>query len=149
MSEERQKIIATPVQNISSLAERLKGVGDSEVSEVFSLLLASAVSLESSDIHLESLEHNVKIRLRIDGILQDVGIISLKLYESLLSRIKLTSGIKLNVSDRPQDGRFSFELGGKEGLIEIRSSTLPSEYGESVVLRILNPKSLLTLKDLG
>lgn len=136
------------IQNISGLSERLKNTEDTEVSETFSLLLTSALFLEASDIHLESLEQSVKARLRIDGILQDVGTISLKLYESLLSRIKLVSGIKLNVADRPQDGRFSFDMGGKE-IIEARVSTLPSEYGESVVMRILNPKSLLTLKDLG
>ena len=91
------------IQNIPDLSERLKSAQETQVSEMLSLLLTSALSLEASDIHLESLEQNVKMRLRIDGILQDVGIISLKLYESLLSRIKLVSGIKLNVSDRPQD----------------------------------------------
>ena len=162
MSEARQKItgevqissalvedVAASVQNIPQLAKRLQSAGETQVSEAFSLLLACALSFAASDVHLESLEQDVKIRLRIDGILQDVGTIPLKLYEQLLSRIKLLSGIKLNVSDRPQDGRFSLELEGGESLVEIRSSTLPSEYGESVVLRILNPKSLLTLKDLG
>lgn len=141
--------VAKSCQNISDLAKRLQGIKDNEVSEVLSLLLACSLSFEASDIHLESLEQGVKIRLRIDGILQDVGTMSLQLYEPLLSRIKLLSGIKLNVADRPQDGRFSLEVEGGKSLVEIRSSTLPSEYGESVVMRILNPKSLLTLKDLG
>ena len=136
------------VQNIGDLSRRLASTEETQVSETFSLFLTSALSLEASDIHLEALEENVKARLRIDGILQDVGAIPLKLYESLLSRIKLVSSIKLNVADRPQDGRFSFDIAGKE-VIEVRVSTLPSEYGESVVMRILNPKSLLALKDLG
>ncbi|MBI2123677.1 MAG: type II/IV secretion system protein [Candidatus Wildermuthbacteria bacterium] len=136
------------IQNIKDLSERLKNTEETQVTETFSLFLASALALQVSDIHLESLEENVKARFRVDGILQDIGTIPLKLYESLLSRIKLVSGIKLNVADRPQDGRFSFDMGGTE-VIEVRVSTLPSEYGESVVMRVLNPKSLLTLKDLG
>lgn len=161
MSETREKItgevhisaelsqdVEKSIQNIRDLSERLKHAEDTQVSETLSLLLASALALEASDIHLESLEENVKVRLRIDGILQDLGTMSAKLYESLLSRIKLVSSIKLNVADRPQDGRFSFDSGNKE-IIEVRVSTLPSEYGESVVMRILNPKSLFTLQDLG
>src|SRR3989338_9049135 len=140
--------VAASIQNISDLSSRLGHAQETQVSETFSLLLAGALSLQASDIHLEPLEQNVKVRLRIDGILQDLGTMSLKLHESLLSRIKLVSGIKLNVADRPQDGRFSFDIPGAE-VIEMRVSTLPSEYGESVVMRILNPKSLLTLQDLG
>ena len=140
--------VAASIQNISDLSSRLGHAQETQVSETFSLLLAGALSLQASDIHLEPLEQNVKVRLRIDGILQDLGAMSLKLHESLLSRIKLVSGIKLNVADRPQDGRFSFDIENAE-IIEVRVSTLPSEYGESVVMRILNPKSLLTLQDLG
>ncbi len=136
------------IQNIKGLSERLKNTEESQISETFSLFLTSALALEASDIHLEALEQSVKARFRIDGILQDIGTMPSKPYESLLSRIKLVSGIKLNVSDRPQDGRFSFDVGGTE-IIEVRVSTLPSEYGESVVMRVLNPKSLLTLGDLG
>jgi type II secretory ATPase GspE/PulE/Tfp pilus assembly ATPase PilB-like protein len=69
-------------------------------------------------------------------------------YNSLLSRIKLLSGIKLNISGKPQDGRFSIAF-GKNTSIEIRTSSLPTEYGESLVLRILNPQSLIEIKDLG
>ena len=88
-----------------------------------------------------------KIRARIDGILQDVVSMEKELYEKFLSRIKLLSGLKLNVVDRPQDGRFSVLI---ENLpVEIRSSTLPSEYGESIVLRVLNPKALIDMKGLG
>ena len=76
-----------------------------------------------------------------------------KTYEILLSRIKLLSGLKLNVTDRPQDGRFSILMapskGKKEETIEIRASALPAEHGESIVLRILNPKNLITMEALG
>jgi type II secretory ATPase GspE/PulE/Tfp pilus assembly ATPase PilB-like protein len=85
--------------------------------------------------------------VRLDGILHDVLIFDFKIYQTLLSRIKLLSGLKLNVTDRPQDGRFTILLKG--ATIEIRASTLPAEYGESIVLRLLNPKSLIEMEKLG
>ncbi|MBU4466876.1 GspE/PulE family protein, partial [Patescibacteria group bacterium] len=97
--------------------------------------------------HFETEEKQVKIRLRVDGVLQDLVNISHQEYKPLISRLKLVSGIKLNISNRPQDGRFSV-VKNKEN-IEIRSSTLPTEHGESAVLRILNPKSLISLEQLG
>ena len=109
--------------------------------------MAGAVNLGSSDIHLEAEETVTKVRVRIDGLLQKVTEIDSSLYENLLSRIKLISGLKLNISDRPQDGRFTILKGSSP--IEIRVSSLPSEYGESLVLRILNPKSLIDLESLG
>ncbi len=104
--------------------------------------------MEASDIHIEPKENKAKIRTRIDGLLQDAAEIDIAKFNALLSRIKLLSGIKLNISGRPQDGRFSIVF-GKEENIEIRTSSLPTEYGESLVLRILNPKSLIEIEQLG
>jgi type II secretory ATPase GspE/PulE/Tfp pilus assembly ATPase PilB-like protein len=103
--------------------------------------------LEASDIHIEPREEQAKTRIRIDGLLQDVINFDLKIYEGFLNRIKLLSGMKLNITDRPQDGRFSILI--NDLIIEIRSSTIPAEYGESIVLRILNPKSLIDMEALG
>jgi len=83
----------------------------------------------------------------MDGILQDVLFLDQKIYERLASRIKLLSKLKLNVSDRPQDGRFSISL--DKTAIEIRVSSLPAEHGESIVMRILNPKNLIDVESLG
>jgi len=71
----------------------------------------------------------------------------IKIYQKIVSRIKLLSKLKLNVSDRPQDGRFSIFL--EKTAIEIRVSSLPAEHGESIVMRILNPKNLIDVKSLG
>ena len=79
--------------------------------------------------------------------MKDVVFFSPRNHEKIVSRIKLLSGVKLNISDRPQDGRFSIETKNKE--IEIRTSTLPAEYGETIVLRILDPQSLIELEALG
>ena len=135
------------VKDIPSFGKKIEDSLTGGVTETLEIILAGAFILDASDIHVEPKEEDVKIRIRIDGILQDALLMGKKSYETLLSRIKLISGIKLNVSGRPQDGRFSILI--DNCLIEIRTSTLPSEYGESIVLRILNPKSLYDLESLG
>ena len=102
------------------------------------VMLGGAISLNASDIHLEPEDKMVRMRYRLDGMLQDVMDIPHDVYKYLLSRIKLISGMKLNVTKTAQDGRFSIKLEGSD--IEIRSSLIPSAYGESFVMRILNPK---------
>ncbi len=135
------------IKNISDFKEKIEEFLKKSVSEILEVILGGGISLDVSDIHIEPEENQAKIRARIDGILQDVIIFDLKTYQTLLSRIKLLSGIKLNITDRPQDGRFSILMEKTE--IEIRASTLPAEHGESVVLRILNPKGLIEIEELG
>ncbi len=148
ISPSLQKEALEQSKTVALLAKNFKQKEGEDTSSLLALLLAGALNLDVSDIHAEPSKEQVKIRFRIDGLLQDVEEISKTFYQTLVSRIKLVSGIKLNIADRPQDGRFSliFPTGAP---IEIRASTLPSEYGESIMLRILNPKSLLTLKELG
>lgn len=135
------------VKNISDLKKEIENSLSKEISEILEIVLGGAISLEASDIHMEPLEKEAKIRSRIDGFLQDVLLIEKEIYEALLSRIKLLSGLKLNIIDRPQDGRFSIIIG--KIAIEVRASALPAEYGESIVLRILDPKSLIDMEALG
>ena len=151
ISSERYAEIQQKIKNVPDFKKEMDNSSVENISEVSEAILGGAVSLDSSDIHIETEENQIKIRLRSDGILQDVATIDKKTYESLLSRIKLLSGVKLNITDRPQDGRFSVLIEKKSGeeSIEIRVSTLPSEFGESVVLRVLNPKSLINLNALG
>ena len=118
-----------------------------ETTKLLGVCLTSSIILNASDIHIETEKDRVKIRLRIDGLLHSVISLDIKTYKLLLSRIKLLSTIKLNITSEAQDGRFTLLLDQK--LIEIRVSTLPSEYGESLVLRILNPENLIKIKDLG
>lgn len=118
------------------------------ISKILEVVLAGALSIKASDIHIEPEENDVRLRYRLDGVLNDVTRFDTETYRLLLSRIKLLSGIKLNIHDRAQDGRFSIELSEKE--MELRSSVIPGAYGESVVLRILDPNSIGTpLEDLG
>ena len=165
ISSKKDSEIKKKIKNILGLKEEIKQSALKNVSELLEVILGGAMNLDSSDVHIEAEEQQAKIRVRNDGILQDVTTLAREVYEKILSRIKLLSGIKLNITDRPQDGRFSVFVGeltvaetpshlpphpaSRGSVIEIRVSTLPSEYGESVVLRILNPKSLINLDALG
>lgn len=139
--------IPKKISNMPAFKKEVQGALQQKTSQLLELILAGAINLDASDIHFEPEEETTKMRVRVDGTLQETGSIPASIYETLLSRIKLVSGIKLNISDRPQDGRFSLLM--KDSPIEVRSSSLPSEHGETIVLRILNPKSLMDIENLG
>ncbi|MFH1820586.1 MAG: GspE/PulE family protein [Candidatus Nealsonbacteria bacterium] len=145
------KVSSHNIKNIAELRIKISQSQKENVTDLLNIILGGAVSLRASDLHIEPGKKTAKIRMRLDGLLQDVVEINNELYKTLLSRIKLMSKVKLNIANRPQDGRFSvsFASGKEETLIEVRSSTLPAEQGESIVLRILNPQSLVELEALG
>ena len=118
------------------------------ITRILEVILAGGLATGASDVHFEPEEQNVRLRYRLDGILVDVLSFDRETYRLALSRIKLISGLKLNIMGEAQDGRFSIKLHGDD--IEIRTSILPSNYGEAIVLRILNPKSIaVPLEQLG
>lgn len=110
------------------------------ISRVLEDVLAAAFAMRASDIHLEPEESGIRLRLRLDGVLTDAYIFDAHAYRLISSRIKLLSGLKLNVTNRAQDGRFS--VPGQTGEVEIRTSVIPGAYGESFVLRLLDPSVL-------
>jgi len=135
--------------NLSSLETKINELEKSQAVATLFLenILRAGLDLSSSDIHFEPEKEKIKIRFRIDGMLYPAGGLSLKSYERLLNRIKLLSGMKLNIGGTGQDGRFTVSDGTD---IEIRASINPSEFGETVVLRILNPETIgLDLAVLG
>lgn len=142
------KQIQQEIETIKDLKEKLSQAG-LNATQLLNIIMAAGLKLEASDIHLENEEENtVRLRFRMDGILQDVTDIPGDLYQLLLSRIKILSSLKLNVHNVPQDGRFSFQSEGTE--IENRVSVIPAEYGENIVIRILDPKTIgLNLEELG
>lgn len=118
------------------------------ITNMLDLVLAGAYTLEASDIHVEPEEKRVHLRLRLDGVLQDITDFSHDIHKMLLSRIKLVSELKLNVHNRAQDGRFTIRADDTD--VEVRVSTLPGPYGESIVMRILHPKAIaMTFDNLG
>ncbi|MFA4999294.1 MAG: GspE/PulE family protein [Parcubacteria group bacterium] len=113
-------------------------------------ILGSALGLGASDVHFEPARDTVKVRIRIDGILREAGVLINEEYKYLLSRIKLLGGIKLNIQEKAQDGRFTILSRENKGDIEVRVSINPSEYGATIVLRILDPEAvILEIKDIG
>ena len=119
-----------------------------KISRILEVILAGGLSQEASDIHIEPEEGDARLRYRLDGVLVDITNINRETYDLLLSRIKLVSGLKLNLKNKAQDGRFSVKI--NESDIEIRTSMLPDAYGESMVMRILNPNTIsLSMEDLG
>ena len=136
------------ITNIKILKEKIDEMSSGQdVSVVLELILASAVTLNASDIHIEPEQHAIQLRMRIDGIMYDVSKFDSHAYRLILSRIKLLSNMKLNVHGTSQDGRFAIAFQDNE--IQVRTSVLPGEFGENIVMRLLNPKSLLSLEDLG
>ena len=118
------------------------------VSRILELIFAGAIALRASDIHFEPEGGRVRLRLRVDGLLADAHFFDPRTYHQLNSRIKVLAGVKLNITNRAQDGRFT--LDAIEKLLEIRASFIPGAYGESVVLRILDPETTrVSYKELG
>ncbi|MDP3015398.1 MAG: GspE/PulE family protein [bacterium] len=118
-------------------------------SQVLEIILAGALANRASDIHFEPGERIVKLRLRIDGLLHDVfNELKKDIYEHLITKIKILSGLKINIHDETQDGRFTINLPEKN--VEVRVAIAPSEFGEVAVMRLLDPDAIdLSLSDLG
>ena len=118
------------------------------MTETVAMTIAAAVKSLASDIHIEAEEKNVKIRLRVDGILHDAASVNKEIWPRIISRLKILAKVKININDRPQDGRFTILL--SKGKLDVRVSFLPTAFGESVVMRILRPDSIkLSFDELG
>lgn len=132
------------IVDIRSAAEATKQASTTELLET---IFRGAISLNASDIHFEPGEGDFLIRYRIDGVLQDVVHLPLISYKQIVSRIKFLAKLRMDISNAPQDGRFSLELDEK---LDLRVSIMPSAFGESIVLRLLGQeKSILHLDSLG
>jgi type II secretory ATPase GspE/PulE/Tfp pilus assembly ATPase PilB-like protein len=134
--------------NIESLAHLSEELENISATDLLDAIMTPALALDSSDVHIEPEEQSVKIRYRIDGVLQDVANLGTQAHHPLVSRIKILSKLKLNVTTVPQDG--SFHMTYNSNPVDVRVSVLPSAYGESIVMRILRQdKQQLKFDDLG
>ncbi len=145
-----EKILPT-IENIRDLQQSIEENLSENTSQIVDIILGGAIVLRASDIHIEPQNEKVRLRIRIDGVLQTVIYFSPTAYEEIIERFKLLSRLKLNIRRKAQDGRFNiiFNRGGEKENIEVRASTLPSGHGETIVMRILNPKNLKDIKKLG
>ena len=142
-------------EDLSSLAEGLPATADlldteddAPVIRLINALIAEAVKTRASDIHVEPYEKTLSVRLRIDGVLREVLSLPPRLTPVLTSRIKVMSRLDIAEKRLPQDGRITLSMGGK--LVDVRVSTLPSNFGERVVMRLLDKEQAkLDLATLG
>ncbi len=139
------------IKNIQDVELQIKRTGEASqthrITNILEIIFAGAISLGVSDVHIEPEEANTALRFRLDGVLHNIISIDTQTYKLINSRIKLLSGMKLT-KGRAQDGRFSIFIGDSE--ISMRTSIMPGAFGEGIVMRILNPKSIeVKLEDLG
>lgn len=133
------------MKDMASIAEVLN---QANVTDVLAVVIAASVELGSSDVHIEAEESGIVVRFRVDGMLQEVTKLEPSKWQKIINRIKLIASLKLNITDQAQDGRFTIFQKNKQ--IDVRTSTIPTAYGESVVMRLLNPDSIsLAFDELG
>ncbi len=128
---------AKEISNFKDLQAKITEVS---TSDIVVLMIGASLTSNASDIHVEAEEEDVKIRFRIDGMLQDAARLPREAWKQMISRLKLLAGVKINVEDVPQDGRITVYLTNEK--IDIRVSFLPTAFGESVVMRLLRPKAI-------
>ena len=134
--------------NLPRTSDLLDSDDDAPVIKLINGILQEAIKTRASDIHIEPYEKRLAVRFRIDGALRDTLMLSARLSSVLVSRVKVMAKLDIAKKRVPQDGRFSLNLG--ERAVDVRVSTLPSQHGERVVMRILEKtSSLLNLSDLG
>ena len=145
ISEESLKKFQAEISNYKSLNDK---INDVNVSDIITLILATALKVEASDVHIEAEEDDVIIRMRLDGVLQEAARINSIKWKKIISRLKILARVKINIENKPQDGRYTIYLSQKE--IDVRCSFLPTAYGESVVMRLLDSSAaFLELEKLG
>ncbi|HYU64653.1 MAG TPA: GspE/PulE family protein, partial [Candidatus Paceibacterota bacterium] len=146
--EINEKEIDKLQKEIDTIADLRQQVQVVPITKLLEILLAGALKTQASDIHFEPEADHVRLRYRLDGLLNDVTNLDQEYYTKVLNRIKVISKLKLNVHRSPQDGRFTIRQQSVD--IEVRVSVLPSEFGETIVMRLLDPRTIRTkLEELG
>jgi len=145
IDEEKVASYQKEIENLAALRTKIQSVTSEEA---LNFLNVAALKTGASDIHYQPEEDRVAVRFRIDGVLQEVLELDRGTYNYLSNQLKYKSGMKLNVSNVPQDGRYFFTVNKRK--IDVRVSSIPTEYGESFVCRLLDSKKkALNFEDLG
>lgn len=135
-------------QGVGDIQKEEKNLKDAPVARIVNTIMEYSAKSGASDIHIEAEENKSRVRYRIDGILQEKLTLPKKVHDSLIARIKIMANLKIDERRLPQDGRIKIKVGDEE--IDLRVSTLPTAFGEKVVIRLLrNTGTTLKLKDLG
>lgn len=144
----KEVAVESPEDKKASELDKTEVIHEAPVANIVTQLLEYAVKSKASDIHLEPEETQTRVRYRIDGILHEKILLPKKVHDAVVSRIKIMSNLKIDERRLPQDGRFSFSTHGVN--FDLRVSSLPTIFGEKVVMRLL-PKSEVapSLQELG
>lgn len=146
MDDDAVDVASTGMEDLVSEAESAES--DAPIIKLVSLIILEAFKNKASDIHLEPMEKKFKVRYRIDGVLHEVDSPPKRLQAAILSRVKIMSSMNIAEKRIPQDGRIQVNILGRE--LDLRVSTVPTNHGESIVMRILDKQSLaLGLPQLG
>lgn len=133
---------------ITSFKDLNAQIREANITDTIVMIMATALKSEASDIHIEGEEKGIVVRIRVDGVLHDAAKIDKDRWSKIIARLKVLARVKININDKPQDGRFTVFLTNDK--LEIRTSFLPTAYGESVVMRLLHSNaSALRVEDLG
>lgn len=149
VERESKKEFSKEIQNLVDLKNKIHDV---PTTKLIDLLLTGAVSVGASDVHIEPVQDGVKIRYRLDGVLQDVVKLPPNVTNSIMSRLKFLAKLKLDVAKLPQDGRFTISdtYDNKPHELDIRVATVPVQYGEAITMRLLDRSNLsLSIDSLG
>jgi type IV pilus assembly protein PilB len=137
-----------PAENKKQQQEDTKIIEDAPVTKIVATILRYAIEGNTSDVHIERMRENVRVRFRVDGTLNTSLVLPKEVHSAVVARIKILSNMRLDEKRKPQDGRFSAKIEGRK--IDFRVSTFPTYYGEKIVMRILDQeKGVLKLEDLG
>lgn len=143
-----EKEIETFQKEIENLGQMKSKIENVSSEEALNIINVGAIKTHASDTHFQPEEKNVIVRFRIDGVLQKVLELDNETYADMATQIKHKSGLKLNITDVPQDGRYSFKINNRK--IDVRVSSIPVEFGESIVCRYLDAgKHMLDLEEMG
>jgi type IV pilus assembly protein PilB len=136
------------VADFKKVSDAMLAEGKTSTTKFFEIILAGAYALGVSDIHIEPTEVEVRVRYRLDGVLHDVLAIPTQAFHFFKSRLKILAGVRLNQDAKAQDGRFTIRIKDKD--IEVRVSIIPGNFGESTVMRLLDPDNIkVDLETLG
>lgn len=142
LTPEKMKTLMASFEDMEGLKKVFDELISSQVlyktTRMIELIVAGAIKFDASDIHIEPEEKSVRLRYRLNGVLEDVAFFDFNALKNITSRLKLLAGLKLSTSANAQDGRFSINLGEVE--VEVRVSVIPGNYGESFVMRLLDPR---------
>jgi len=146
-----QEITATTLkidESQGDLSSDESTIRDAPIARIVGMILETAVKIGASDVHLEPSEENTRLRYRVDGVLTEKRTLPKEMHDSIIARIKILAQMKIDEKRIPLDGRFKVQVGNTQ--TDLRVSTLPTIYGEKVVIRLLKEEgSIFTFKDLG